>query len=164
MQPLVSSSHTAQQGGSDVMINHVLAFRRHLSTLVFTWSKATGEDDVAHRVSCRKATLANVGRCRAPLAGPGRASSLCKNGGRRKVPMNEVLTATLQAVRMSTSADGPVWRFCRGKPYRSRRPAFTHAATGCVLGFFAAKFPQFSHGEWERASDAAQALKTELLP
>jgi hypothetical protein len=89
-------------GGSDVMINHVLACRRNLSTMVFTWSTATGDDGVAHRVSCRKATLANLGRCRAPPAGLGRARSLCKHGGKRKVPMNEVLTATLQAVRMST--------------------------------------------------------------
>jgi integrase len=49
-----------------------------------------------------------------------------KNGERRNVPMNEVLTATLQAVRMSTSADGPVLRFRMGKLYRSCRTAFTH--------------------------------------
>jgi integrase len=49
-----------------------------------------------------------------------------KNGERRNVPMNEVLTATLQAVRMSTSADGLVLRFRMGKPYRSCRTAFTH--------------------------------------
>jgi hypothetical protein len=41
--------------------------------------------------------------------------------------MNEMLTATLQAVRMSTSADGPVLRFRTGKPYLSFRTAFTYA-------------------------------------
>jgi hypothetical protein len=73
--------------------------------------------------------------------------------------MNEVLTATLQAVRMSTSADGPVLRFCMGKPYRSCRPAFTYSATGCVLESFAAKSPQFSHREREGDSDAVSGLK-----
>jgi integrase len=50
-----------------------------------------------------------------------------KNGGSRSVPMNEVLTATLQAVRMSVSVAGPVFRARTGEPYRSFRTAFTHA-------------------------------------
>ena len=50
-----------------------------------------------------------------------------KNGESRSVPMNEVLTATLQTVRMSTSTDGPVFRTRTGEPYRSFRTAFTHA-------------------------------------
>ena len=41
--------------------------------------------------------------------------------------MNEVLTATLHAVRMSMSADGPMFRTRTGTPYRSFRTAFTHA-------------------------------------
>jgi integrase len=54
-------------------------------------------------------------------------AAYAKNGERRSMPMNEVLTATLQAVRMSTSADGPVFRTRTGKLYRSFRTAFTHA-------------------------------------
>ncbi len=54
-------------------------------------------------------------------------AAYAKNGESRSVPMNEVLTATLQTVRMSTSADGPVFRTRTGKPYRSFRMAFTHA-------------------------------------
>jgi integrase len=50
-----------------------------------------------------------------------------KNGESRSVLMNEVLTATLHAVRMSMSADGPVFRTRTGTPYRSFRTAFTHA-------------------------------------
>ena len=50
-----------------------------------------------------------------------------KNDESRSVPMNEVLTATLQAVRMSMSADGPVFQTRTGKLYRSFRTAFTHA-------------------------------------
>ena len=41
--------------------------------------------------------------------------------------MNEVLTATLQAVRMSIATDGPVFWTRTGTPYRSFRTAFTHA-------------------------------------
>jgi integrase len=54
-------------------------------------------------------------------------AAYAKNGKSRSVPMNEVLTATLQAVRMSISADGPVFRTHTGKPYRSFRMAFTRA-------------------------------------
>ena len=50
-----------------------------------------------------------------------------KNDESRSVPMNEVLTATLQTVRMSTSAHGSVFRTRTGEPYRSFRTAFTHA-------------------------------------
>ena len=49
------------------------------------------------------------------------------NGESRSVPSNEVLTATLHAVRMSTRTDGPVFRTRMGEPYRSLRTAFTHA-------------------------------------
>ena len=41
-----------------------------------------------------------------------------KNGESRSVPMNEVLTATLQTVRMSTSTEGPVFWTRTGEPYR----------------------------------------------
>jgi len=50
-----------------------------------------------------------------------------KNGESRSVPMNDVLTTTLQTVRMSTLTDGPVFRTCRGVPYRSFRRVFMHA-------------------------------------
>jgi integrase len=50
-----------------------------------------------------------------------------KNGKSRSVPMNEVLTTTLQAVRMSIAADGPVFRTRTDTLYRSSRTAFTHA-------------------------------------
>jgi integrase len=42
-----------------------------------------------------------------------------KNGESCSMPMNEVLTATLQPVRMSAAADSPVFRTCMGVPYRS---------------------------------------------
>ena len=42
-----------------------------------------------------------------------------KNGESRSMPMNGVLTTTLQAVRMSISADGPVFRTRADKPYRT---------------------------------------------
>lgn len=54
-------------------------------------------------------------------------AAYAKNGESRSVPMNEVLTATLPTVRMSTSTDGPVFRTRTGEPYRSFRTAFTHA-------------------------------------
>jgi integrase len=54
-------------------------------------------------------------------------AAYAKNGERHSVPMNEVLTATLQAVRMSTLADGPVSRSRTGKSYLSLRTAFAHA-------------------------------------
>jgi integrase len=50
-----------------------------------------------------------------------------KNGKSRSVPMNEVLTTTLQAVRMSIAADGLVFRTRTVTLYRSSRTAFTHA-------------------------------------
>ena len=40
-----------------------------------------------------------------------------KNDKSRSVPMNEVLTTTLQAVRMSIATDGPVFRTHTGTPY-----------------------------------------------
>ena len=54
-------------------------------------------------------------------------AAYAKNGESRSVPMNEVLTATLQTVRMSTSADGPVFRTRTDEPYRSFCTAFIHA-------------------------------------
>ena len=46
-------------------------------------------------------------------------AAYAKNGESRSVPMNGVLTATLQAVRMSISADGLVFRTRADKPYRA---------------------------------------------
>ena len=54
-----------------------------------------------------------------------------KNGKSRSVLMNEVLTTTLQAVRMSIATDGPVFWTRTGTPYRSFRTAFTHAVRQC---------------------------------
>ena len=50
-----------------------------------------------------------------------------KNGESCSVPMNEVLTVTLQPVRMSAAADNPVFRTCMGAPYQSFSVVFTRA-------------------------------------
>lgn len=47
-----------------------------------------------------------------------------KNGESRSIPMNEVLTTTLEAIRIS---DGPVFRNRKGEPYKSVRTAFENA-------------------------------------
>jgi len=60
-------------------------------------------------------------------------ATYAKNGESRSVAMNEVLTATLQAVRMSTSADGAVFRSRTGKPHRPWCTAFTHAVHQVVM-------------------------------
>jgi hypothetical protein len=72
-------------------------------------ASATGEDRLAHRISCLRATLDDLGRHRLPLRVITVKTAYAKNGESRSVPMNEVLTTTLQAVRMDMSADG--WRF-----------------------------------------------------
>ena len=36
-----------------------------------------------------------------------------------RVPMNDVLTTTLEGVRITSTATGPVFRNCKGTPYRS---------------------------------------------
>jgi integrase len=55
-------------------------------------------------------------------------AAYAKNGESRSVPMNAVLTATLQRVRMNASdATGPVFCSRNGAPYRSFRTAFERA-------------------------------------
>lgn len=50
-----------------------------------------------------------------------------KNGERRSIPMNEMLHATLEEVRIKHSTHGPVFLSRAGTPYRSFRTAFEHA-------------------------------------
>jgi integrase len=50
--------------------------------------------------------------------------------------MNEVLTAALQAVRMSISVDGPVFRPRTGEPYRSFCTVFTYAVRQAGITVF----------------------------
>ena len=54
-------------------------------------------------------------------------TAYAKNGESHSVPMNEVLTDTLQVVRMDMFADGSVFRTRMGKLYRSFHTAFTYA-------------------------------------
>jgi hypothetical protein len=63
-------------------------------------------------------------------------TAYAKNGESHSVPMNEVLTDTLQAVRMDMCAAGSVFRTRRGNLYRSFRTVFTHAVRQtCVMNF-----------------------------
>jgi hypothetical protein len=66
-------------------------------------------------------------------------AAYAKNSERRSVPMNEVLTATLQAVRMSTAADGPVLRSYTGISYRYFCTALTHAVREAGMRDFTLK-------------------------
>jgi integrase len=50
-----------------------------------------------------------------------------KNGEARRVPMNDVLTTTLKAIRMNTGIDGSVFCNRNGTPYKSFRSAFEKA-------------------------------------
>jgi integrase len=50
-----------------------------------------------------------------------------KNGDARSVPMNDVLTTTLQAITMTATPDGLVFRNRNGSPYKSFRTAFETA-------------------------------------
>ena len=55
-------------------------------------------------------------------------AAYAKNGEGRSVPMNAVLTETLQKVRMNTlDVTGPVFCSRNGTPYRSFRTAFERA-------------------------------------
>jgi site-specific recombinase XerD len=54
-------------------------------------------------------------------------AAYAKNGESRSVPMNDVLTTTLQKIRMNKIATGPVFCNRNGMPYRSFRTAFEHA-------------------------------------
>src|SRR5712691_101512 len=63
-------------------------------------------------------------------------AAYAKHGESRSVPMNDVLTATLKAIRMNAVAEG--WGFCSrtGTLCKSSRSAFEHAAQQAVLGPF----------------------------
>ena len=50
-----------------------------------------------------------------------------KNGERRSIPMNDVLTATLQTVKMEILEGDAVFRTPQGRRYRNFRTAFEHA-------------------------------------
>jgi integrase len=50
-----------------------------------------------------------------------------KNGERRSVPMNNVLTETLKAIRIDGLSDGVIFRSQKGTPYRSFRTSFERA-------------------------------------
>jgi integrase len=50
-----------------------------------------------------------------------------KNGEARSVPMNDVLTMTLKAIRMNAVVDGSVLCNRNGTPYKSFRSAFEKA-------------------------------------
>lgn len=54
-------------------------------------------------------------------------AAYAKNGESRSVPMNDVLTATLQKTRMNRIVTGLVFCNRNGMPYRSFRTAFEHA-------------------------------------
>ena len=50
-----------------------------------------------------------------------------KNGERRSVPMNNILTETLKAIRIDGLSDGVIFRSQKGTPYRSFRTSFERA-------------------------------------
>jgi integrase len=54
-------------------------------------------------------------------------AAYAKNGEARSVPMNDVLTATLKAIRMNATVDGVVFCSRNGTPYKSFRSAFERA-------------------------------------
>jgi integrase len=59
-----------------------------------------------------------------------------KNGESRSIPMNDVLTTTLKAVKMKVSTEGPVFRTPQGGPYRNFRTAFERAVEHAGLEDF----------------------------
>lgn len=60
-------------------------------------------------------------------------AAYAKNGESRSVPMNEVLTTTLEEVRISSAATGPVFLNRPGIPYKSLRTAFKSAVLKTVI-------------------------------
>ena len=60
-------------------------------------------------------------------------AAYAKNGESRSVPMNEVLTTTLEEVRISSAATGPVFLNRQGIPYKSFRTAFERAVLKTVI-------------------------------
>jgi integrase len=63
-------------------------------------------------------------------------AAYAKNGENRSVPMNDVLTITLKAVRMNTLGESPVFCSRKGTPYRSFRSAFELAVRKAGLENF----------------------------
>ncbi len=63
-------------------------------------------------------------------------AAYAKNGESRSIPMNDVLTTTLQAVKMKASTEGPVFRTPQGGPYRNFRTAFERAVQQAGLEDF----------------------------
>jgi len=59
-----------------------------------------------------------------------------KNGESRSIPMNDVLTTTLKAVKMEASTEGSVFRTPQGGPYRNFRTAFERAVQQAGLEDF----------------------------
>ncbi len=55
-------------------------------------------------------------------------AAYAKNGERRSIPINAVLTETLRPLIIGKAPDAPVFESRKGEPYRSLRTAFT---TGC---------------------------------
>lgn len=60
-------------------------------------------------------------------------TAYAKNGESRSVPMNEVLTTTLEEVRISSAATGPVFLNRQGTPYKSFRTAFERAVLKAAI-------------------------------
>lgn len=69
-------------------------------------------------------------------------AAYAKNGERRSVPMNAVLTQTLEAVRIG-KLNGPVFRKKNGEPYREFRTAFERAVAQAGISDF--KFHDLRH-------------------
>jgi integrase len=63
-------------------------------------------------------------------------AAYAKNGESRSVPMNDVLTATLEEVRINSTATGPVFRNRNDAPYRSFRTAFERAVRKAAIPDF----------------------------
>src|SRR4029450_8181589 len=59
-----------------------------------------------------------------------------KNGESRTIPMNDVLTTTLEEVRITSAVSGPVFRNRTGAPYCSFRTAFERAVRKAVVPDF----------------------------
>ena len=63
-------------------------------------------------------------------------AAYAKNGESRSVPINDVLHATLEEVRIKTQGEGPVFRSRAGTPYRSFRTAFQRAVRLAAISDF----------------------------
>jgi integrase len=84
-----------------------------------------------------------------------------KNGERRRIPMNDVLTATLQTVKMEISEGDTVFRTPQGRRYRNFRTAFEQAVQRAGLMDFT--FHDLRHILASRFYNSARTLqKTDL--